>query len=79
MNEKKSLLDVKIEIQLILQLLIQEDVVTEEEISDMRNKVKSSANYKLLYDYFEKDKIKMNYYKKGVSDYFDAKMNGTIK
>ena len=52
-NQKKLLLDVKVETQLILQLLVQKGIVTREEVSDMRNKVKNSPNYKLLYDYFE--------------------------
>ena len=82
-NQKKLLLDVKVETQLILQLLVQKGIVTREEVSDMRNKVKNSPNYKPLYDYFEQAEQKANYYKNNpqehLRDVFAAKMNGTIK
>lgn len=82
-NEKKLLLDVKVETQLILQLLVQKGIVTREEVSEMRNKVKNSPNYKPLYDYFEQTEQKANYYKANpeqhLKDVFAAKMNGTIK
>ena len=82
-NEKKLLLDVKVETQLILQLLVQKGIVSREEVSEMRNKVKNSPNYKPLYDYFEQVEQKANYYKANpeqhLKDVFAAKMNGTIK
>ena len=82
-NEKKLLLDVKVETQLILQLLVQKGIVSREEVSEMRNKVKNSPNYKPLYDYFEQAEQKANYYKANpeqhLKDVFAAKMNGTIK
>ena len=82
-NEKKLLLDVKVETQLILQLLVQKGIVSREEVSEMRNKVKNSPNYKPLYDYFELAEQKANYYKANpeqhLKDVFAAKMNGTIE
>ena len=82
-NEKKLLLDVKVETQLILQLLVQKGIVSREEVSEMRNKVKNSPNYKPLYDYFKQAEQKANYYKNNpeqhLKDVFAAKMNGTIK
>ena len=82
-NQKKLLLDVKVETQLILQLLVQKGIVTREEVSEMRNKVKNSPNYKPLYDYFKQAEQKANYYKANpeqhLKDVFAAKMNGTIK
>lgn len=51
-SEKKSLLDVKAETQL-LQLLVSKGIVTREEVSSMREKVKNSPKYKPLYEYFE--------------------------
>ena len=82
-NQKKLLLDVKVETQLILQLLAQKGIVTREEVSVMRNKVKNSPNYKPLYDYFEQAEKKANYYKANpeqhLKDVLAAKMNGTIK
>lgn len=82
-NQKKLLLDVKVETQLILQLLVQKGIVTREEVAEMRNKVKNSPNYKPLYDYFGQAEQKANYYKDNPQDHlkdlFAAKMNGTIK
>ena len=82
-NQKKLLLDTKVETQLILQLLVQKGIITREEVSEMRNKVKNSPNYKPLYDYFEQAEQKANYYENNperhLKDVFAAKMNGTIK
>lgn len=82
-NEKKLLLDVKVETQLILQLLVSKGITTREEVSAMREKVKKSPNYKPLYEYFEQAEQKANYYKNNpeqhLKDVFAAKMNGTIK
>ena len=82
-NQKKLLLDVKVETQLILQLMVQKGIVTREEVSSMREKVKNSPSYKPLYEYFEKAEQKANYYKDNpeqhLKDILEAKMNGTIK
>lgn len=82
-NQKKLLLDVKVETQTILQLLVAKGIVTREEVSEMRNKVKNSSSYKTLYDYFEQAEQKANYYKNNpqehLKDVFAAKMNGTIR
>lgn len=82
-NQKKLLLDVKVETQLILQLLVAKGMVAREEVSEMRNKVKNSSQYKPLYDYFEQAEQKSNYYKANpeqhLKDVFAAKMNGSIK
>ena len=47
-NQKKLLLDIKVETQLILQLLIQKGIVTREEVSEMRNKVKNSPSFHMI-------------------------------
>ena len=82
-NQKKLLLDVKVETQLILQLLVVKGIVTREEVSEMRNKVKNSSQYKPLYNYFEQAEQKANYYKTNpeqhLKDVLAAKMNGSIK
>lgn len=82
-NEKKLFLDVKVETQLVLQLLVSKGIVTREEVSEMRNKVKSSPNYKPLYDYFSQSEQKANYYKNNpnqhLKDLFNAKVDGKIK
>ena len=82
-NQKKLLLDIKVETQVILQLLVANNIVTREEVSKMRDTVRNSPKYKPLYDYFEKAEQKANYYKDNpeqhLKDVLAAKMNGTIK
>ena len=82
-NEKKLLLDVKVETQLILQLLVAKGIVTREEVSEMRNKVKNSSQYKPLYDYFDNAEQTAKYYQSNpeqhLKDLMAAKMNGIIK
>lgn len=46
---KRLLLDVKVETQVILQLLVKHNVIKPEEAQEMRQIVKSSRNYRSLY------------------------------
>ena len=82
-NEKKLLLDVKAETQLILQLLVQKGIVTRDEVQAMREKVKNIPSYRPLYEYLETAEQKANYYKgnprQHLRDVPEAKMNGAIK
>lgn len=82
-NEKKLLLDVKVETQLILQLLVRKGIVTRDEVQITRETVKNSPGYKPLYEYFERAEQTANYYKENpeqhLKDIFAAKMNGEIK
>lgn len=82
-NDKVLLLDIKVETQLILQLLVQKGIVTRDEVQAMREKVKNSPSYKPLYEYLEMAEQKANYYKDNpeqhLRDALAAKMNGTIK
>lgn len=82
-NEKKLLLDVKVETQLILQLLVQKEIVMRDEVQAMREKVKNSPSYRPLYEYLETAEQKANYYKgnpgQHLRDVLEAKMNGAIK
>ena len=82
-NDKKLLLDIKAETQTILQLLVAKGIVTREEVSDMRSRVKGSSTYKPLYDYLNGASEKADYYKRNpeqhLKDVFKAKMSGEIK
>ena len=81
-KEKKLILDTKVETQLILQLLVSKGIVTREEVSAMREKVKNSQKYKTSYEYLENAEQKAKYYQSNpeqhLKDIFNAKMNGTI-
>lgn len=50
LDQKRLILDVKVETQVVLQLLVEKGIVTREEVSIMRDKVKNSSNYKALYE-----------------------------
>lgn len=81
-NEKKLILDVKVETQVILQLLVQKGIVTREEVSAMRETVKNSPQYKHLYQYLEGASNKAEYYKQNpqehLKDIMNAKLNGKL-
>lgn len=81
-NEKKLILDVKVETQVILQLLVQKGIVTREEVSTMRETVKNSPQYKPLYQYLEGAVDKAEYYKQNpqehLKDIMNAKLNGKL-
>lgn len=82
-NQKRLLLDVKVETQVILQLLVSKGIVTREEVSDMRNTVKNSPNYKPLYQYLDNAEQTAQYYKANpeqhLRDVLQAKMDGKIR
>lgn len=59
---KRLLLDVKVETQVILQLLVKHSIIKPEEVQEMRQIVKSSRNYRSLYDYLDKSQDIANYY-----------------
>lgn len=81
-TERKLLLDLKAETQVILQLLVIKGIVTREEVSSMRVVVKNSPDYKALYEAFERAKQRANYYKENpeqhLKDVLAAKMDGRI-
>lgn len=60
---KRLLLDVKVETQVILQLLVKHNIIKPEEVQDMRQIVKSSRNYRGLYEYLDNAQDIANYYK----------------
>lgn len=62
-EDTKLFLDLETETQTILQLLVQKGIVTHEEVSEMRNKVKNSPKRKSLYEYIRATEEKAHYYK----------------
>lgn len=75
-SDKKLLLDVKVETQLILQLLVSKGIVTREEVTNMRITVKNSSLYKPLYDYLNSEEEKANYYKSNPEQYYKELLFG---
>lgn len=82
-EEKRLILDAKIDTQVVLQLLVQKGIVSREEVAEMRKTVSGSPKYKATLDYLESAKQKAKYYQDNpqehLKDLFNAKMDGTIK
>ena len=77
---KKLLLDVKVETQVILQLLVKHSIIIPEEVQEMRSVVKGSKNYKSLYEYLDNATQVANYYKENPQEHLKEllkrKLNG---
>lgn len=77
---KRLLLDVKVETQVILQLLVKHNIIEPEEVQEMRQIVKSSRNYRSVYEYLDKAKDTANYYKENPQEHLQEllrrKING---
>lgn len=78
-NDKKLLLDVKVETQVILQLLVSKGIVTREEVSKMRETVKGAPQYRMLYEYFDQAESKASYYKDHPEEHLKDLMNAKLK
>ena len=80
---QENILNALIETQTILQLLVQKDIVSREEVASMRNTVRSQGKYKSSYEYIQNAKANVEYYKKNpeqhLRDVLKAKMDGKIK
>lgn len=83
LNKAKDVLNLRVEVQTILQLLVIKGIVTREEVSEMRRKVKNSNIYKPLYQQADDLERQIMAYKDNpeqhLKDLFNAKINGTIK
>ena len=53
-QNKLMMLDTAVDVQVILQLLVQKEIVTREEVAEMREKVRNSSKYKASRDYLVK-------------------------
>lgn len=82
-NQKKLILDIKVETQTILQLLVNKGIVTREEVAQTRERVKNSPNYKPLYEMLDGAQDTANYYKQNpeehLRDILQAKIDGRLK
>lgn len=71
-----------VESQTILQLLVSKDIVTREEVADMRERVRKSPKYKPVIDDIERQKRGYQAAKDNPEEYlkamFKAKMDGKI-
>lgn len=71
-----------VESQVVLQLLVKHDIVTREEVAEMRKIVKKSDKFRLVIEDIERQKQGYELAKENPQEYlramFKAKMNGEI-
>lgn len=82
-QEKRAIIDAKIDSQVVLQLLVQKGIVTREEVEEMRGIVRNSPKYKATIEYLDGAKEKAEYYinnpQEHLKDLLKRKMDGTIR
>lgn len=80
---QEQILNSLVESQVILQLLVKHDIVTREEVSDMRNTVRNSPKFKPAIEDIEKQKSLYQAAKENPEEYlkamFKAKVDGKYK
>lgn len=78
--QKKLILDTAVDTQVILQLLIKKNIITKEELDEMRVKVKGLEKYRLAYEMINNIEKAANLYENDPQAYLKAlfadKMNG---
>lgn len=78
-NILKNLIDT----QVILQLLVQKEIVTREEVTNMRVNVRSRERYRSSIEYINQAKRNVEYYQQHpeqhLKDLLEAKTSGKIK
>lgn len=79
---KRLMLDIKVDTQVIFNLLVRKGIIQEDEIKTARAAIKNSPRYKPLYDYLNGAMSKAEYYsanpQEHLRDLFKAKLDGTI-
>ena len=80
--QKKMLIDTAVDVQVILQILIEKEIITKEELDIWRNRVKQFPKYKASYEMISKMLQAADIYEKNPQEYLrlimDAKLKGWI-
>lgn len=76
---KKTILDTAVDVQSALQLLISKDLITLEELNQMREKVRNLPKYKASYDVINNIADAANLYKKDPNAYLKALFEEKLK
>lgn len=81
--QMEAIFNTQVDTQVILQILIDKEICTREEIQLHRERVKSLPKYKATDDYLKQANDSVDYYKsnpqENLRDLFKAKMDGKIK
>lgn len=80
---QEIIMNVAVDVQTVLQILVDKGIVSREEVSAYRNRVRNSPKYKPALDEIDRQKQAFQMAKDNPQDYlkalFNAKMNGQIK
>lgn len=76
---KKIILDTAVDIQSALQLLVSKDLITIEELNQMREKVKNLPKYKASYSVIDKINDAVNLYENDPNAYLKALFEEKLK
>lgn len=76
---KKVILDTAVDIQSALQLLVSKDLITVEELNQMREKVKNLPKYKASYNVIDKINDAVNLYENDPNAYLKALFEEKLK
>ena len=76
---KKIILDTAVDIQSVLQLLVSKDLITVEELNQMREKVRNLPKYKASYSVIDKINDAVNLYENDPTAYLKALFNEKMK
>lgn len=79
LNDKRLILDLKVDIQVVLQLLVEKGIVTREEVQRMRSTVKSQPMYKSMYEYMDQAEKTAEYYKEHPEEHLRKLMEEKLK
>lgn len=83
LTEKEAIFNASLDVQVVLQILIDKEICTREEIQQHRERVKQLPKFKATANYLEQAKNSVAYYKSNpeqhLRDILKAKMEGTIK
>lgn len=81
--QMETIFNTQVDTQVILQILIDKEICTRDEIQTHRERVKQLSKYKVTDEYLKNLKEGMNYYENNPQDHlkdlFKAKMDGKIR
>lgn len=81
--QKKLILDTAVDVQVVLQVLIEKEIMTEEELNTWRARVRNFPKYKASFEMIKRLNETAELYEKDPQAYLkallNAKMNGDIK
>lgn len=82
LQTQETIMNIAVDVQTTLQILVDKEIVSREEVSAYRNRVRNSPKYKTVLDEIERQKQAFKRAKDNPQDYlkalFNAKMNGQI-